>query len=48
MKKRIAVLPGDAIGPEVTEQAVAVLEAIAKRFGHNFVFVNGLIGSSRY
>ncbi len=32
----IAVLPGDGIGPEVTEQAVRVLQVIGKRYGHTF------------
>ena len=34
MKLDIAVLPGDGIGPEVTAQALKVLEVVAKRFGH--------------
>ncbi len=46
MKKKIAVLPGDGIGPEVTAQAVAVLEAVAKRYGHELSFTNGLIGAA--
>ena len=33
---RIAVLPGDGIGREVTDQAVAALEAVGRRFGHRF------------
>src|SRR5215469_9189465 len=45
MKKTIAVLPGDGIGPEVTEQAKIILETIAKKFGHTFVFNTGLIGA---
>ena len=36
MKARIAVLGGDGIGPEVIGEAVPVLEAIARRFGHEF------------
>ena len=36
MKKNIAVLPGDGIGPEIIAQAVAVLDAVAKRYGHEF------------
>jgi 3-isopropylmalate dehydrogenase len=36
MKKQITVLPGDGIGPEVTEQAVKVLLAVGSRFGHEF------------
>jgi 3-isopropylmalate dehydrogenase len=36
VKARIAVLGGDGIGPEVIGEAVPVLEAIARRFGHEF------------
>lgn len=45
MKRKIAVLPGDGIGPEVTQQAIKVLKAIAKRFNHQFEFEEGLIGA---
>jgi 3-isopropylmalate dehydrogenase len=45
MKKRIAVLPGDGIGPEVTAQAVKVLKAIAEKFNHTFEFEEALIGA---
>src|SRR5580698_6377881 len=34
MKLNLTVLPGDGIGPEVTEQAVSVLQAVAGGFGH--------------
>ena len=34
MKIRIAKLPGDGIGPEVVEQAVKAIDAVAKKFGH--------------
>ena len=44
MKARITVLPGDGIGVEVTREAVACLEAIAGRFGHEFHFEERLIG----
>lgn len=36
MRFRIAVLPGDGIGPEVTEEGVRVLKAVGRRFGHTF------------
>lgn len=36
MKKRITVIPGDGIGPEVIAEAVNVLETIAAKFGHDF------------
>jgi 3-isopropylmalate dehydrogenase len=42
----IAVFPGDGIGPEVTAQAVAVLEAIAPRHGLELRFVTGTIGGA--
>ena len=44
MKARIVVLPGDGIGPEVTQQAVRVLESIAKRFNHDLTFDSQLMG----
>lgn len=40
----IAVLPGDGIGPEVIEQAVLVLRAIASRYGHSFEMRQALVG----
>lgn len=45
MKLKIAVLPGDGIGPEISKQGVNVLKAIARKFGHEFTFEEGLIGS---
>ncbi|NNE29539.1 MAG: 3-isopropylmalate dehydrogenase [Saprospiraceae bacterium] len=44
MKKRIVVLPGDGIGPEVTYWARTALEAIGKGFNHPFLFEQSLIG----
>ena len=44
MEKRVAVLPGDGVGPEVTAAAVKVLQVIARRFNHTFHFTHGLIG----
>lgn len=38
MKKKIAVLPGDGVGPEVIDQAVKVLDAVADRFDHFFEY----------
>ncbi len=38
MKLRITVLPGDGIGPEVTQQAVRVLRAVADVQGYEFIF----------
>jgi 3-isopropylmalate dehydrogenase len=44
MKLNIAILAGDGIGPEVTREAVNILEAIAEAGGHAFTFTNALIG----
>src|SRR5262245_52217812 len=44
MKFKITVLPGDGIGVEVTREAIACLETIAKKFGHEFEFKEQLIG----
>ena len=46
MSFNIAVLPGDGIGPEVTEEAQRVLVTIAGRFGHSFEFTHGLAGGA--
>ena len=45
MKLKIAVLPGDGIGPEVTNQAIKVLKAIANEFDHTFLFKEALVGA---
>ena len=44
MKATITVLPGDGIGPEVTSQSVRLLEYVASKFGHEFVFNEALMG----
>ncbi len=46
MKARIAVLPGDGIGPEIMPQAVQVLETIAARYGHTFEFRAADVGGA--
>jgi 3-isopropylmalate dehydrogenase len=43
---RIAVLPGDGIGQEVTEQAVRVLRAVGKVSGASFEFEQALVGGA--
>jgi 3-isopropylmalate dehydrogenase len=45
MKKRIAVIEGDGIGPEVTRQAVRILNAIAESFNHEFEYTYCLMGA---
>ncbi|MBA4370919.1 MAG: 3-isopropylmalate dehydrogenase [Coriobacteriaceae bacterium] len=43
---KVAVLPGDGIGPDITAEAVKVLGAVAARFGHGFVYTEALIGGA--
>ena len=44
MKKNIVLLPGDGIGPEVVSATQQVLDAVAHRFRHEFVYQEYLIG----
>lgn len=46
MRARFTLLPGDGIGPEIVEQARRVLDAVAARFGHEFVYDTQLIGGT--
>ncbi len=46
MKLNIAVLSGDGIGPEVTEQAKKVLDAVAYQFNHTFIYKEALVGAT--
>ncbi|CAM1344939.1 3-isopropylmalate dehydrogenase [Tenacibaculum amylolyticum] len=45
MKFNITVIPGDGIGPEVTEQAKKALEAISEVYDHTFVYEEVLMGA---
>jgi 3-isopropylmalate dehydrogenase len=48
MNKKIAILAGDGIGPEVMQETLRVLDAIAKKFQHRFEYLQGLIGGQAY
>lgn len=45
MEKRIAVLPGDGIGPEVVAEGLKVMDAVASRLRHSFKYEFGSIGA---
>ncbi|MDE3142661.1 MAG: 3-isopropylmalate dehydrogenase [Bacteroidota bacterium] len=45
MKKNIAVITGDGIGPEVTAQAIRVLDTVAQRYHHEFNYTYCLMGA---
>lgn len=44
--KKICVLPGDGIGPEIVAQALAVLDKVGTRSGHSFEYEEALIGGA--
>ena len=45
MKLKIAVLPGDGIGPEVTNESIKVLNCIVRKFNHEVEMNEGLVGA---
>ena len=46
MDKKIVVLAGDGIGPEITSATVVTLNAVAQKFGHNFEYDYRYMGGS--
>lgn len=48
MKKIIAILPGDGIGPEIMNEAIKVLDVIADKFKHTWIYKHGFIGGSAW
>lgn len=44
MDKKIAVIKGDGIGPEIVTEAQKVLDRVAEKFGHKFVYTDILMG----
>ena len=45
MDFKIAVLPGDGIGPEISVQGVDVMSAVCEKFGHNVEYRYSLCGA---
>lgn len=46
MNLNIAILPGDGIGPEIIEQAMKAVKAVAKKFNHELKYEYGLTGAA--
>ena len=46
MKALIAILPGDGVGPEVIAEGVRCLQAVARRFDHEFELPEALVGGA--
>ena len=45
MELKIALLPGDGIGPEIVGEAVKVLDRVAAKYGHVFKYEKALVGA---
>jgi 3-isopropylmalate dehydrogenase len=45
MNLKIAVLSGDGIGPEIMKQGIAVMDAIAAKFSHEFSYEEAVVGA---
>ncbi len=48
MSKKIAVLPGDGIGPEIIDEAIKVIECLRDDYGFSVELENGLVGGIAY
>ena len=48
MEKKIAVIRGDGIGPEIVNQAIYVLDTVAKIYSHKFVYDDADMGGCAY
>lgn len=48
MDKKICVIKGDGIGPEVMTEAIKILDKIAKKYSHNFEYIEALAGGAAW
>ena len=48
MKKTIAVLEGDGIGPEIVAESIKVLKAVEQKYGHDFELMYAPFGAEAY
>jgi 3-isopropylmalate dehydrogenase len=46
MRISICLIPGDGIGPEIVPHAVSALDAVGKKYGHEFVYESALLGGA--
>ena len=46
MEYRVAVIPGDGIGPEIVKEAQKVLDKVGEKFGHKFLYTELLLGGA--
>lgn len=45
MKKKISIIKGDGIGPEIMEQTINILKTIEKKYNHDFIYYELIAGS---
>ena len=48
MHKKIAVLPGDGVGPEIMQQTLRVLSAVEKKYNHRFEIMEADVGGAAF
>ena len=48
MKKRILMLDGDGIGPELSREGKKTLDAVGRKYGHKFEFTHALFGAEAF
>ncbi|MFU2417673.1 3-isopropylmalate dehydrogenase [Peptacetobacter sp. AB800] len=46
MERKIAVIRGDGIGPEIVDGALKVIDAISEKYGHKFIYEDVLMGGA--
>ena len=46
MEYKIALIPGDGIGPEIVREARKVLDAVCSKYGHKFIYSEVLLGGA--
>ena len=46
MNFQIALIPGDGIGPEIVAEAKKVLDAVCRKYGHDFQYKELLLGGA--
>ena len=46
MEKKVAVIAGDGIGPEITREARKVLDKVCRKYGHTFIYTDVLMGGA--
>ena len=46
MEQKIALIPGDGIGPEIVREAKKILDKVCEKYGHSFTYTELLLGGA--